>query len=199
MRSLLKKLAKTLLPLWWEKKNFTLGLRWGELFCLWWKLSIMMVVTTLLATVAMMHEKYTPNITWPGLHWTFHPRARLFLWYLRLWKFKKNSSFYIANEGPVKILYKCLVPIYVFLEMSLFFPKPNYNVLCLPFPTLINRWDIYIFPGSVCLFGCREICGPILGIYTVNSSQTHESGKWDWGRAIPRKGMHKWEFLYSVL
>jgi hypothetical protein len=34
-----------------------------------------------------------------------------------------------ANEGPVKILYKCLVPIYVFPEMKLLFPKQSYNVL----------------------------------------------------------------------
>ncbi len=26
---------------------------------------------------------------------------------------------YIANEGPVKIQYKCMVPIYVFPEMKL--------------------------------------------------------------------------------
>jgi hypothetical protein len=26
-------------------------------------------------------------------------------------------------------------------------------------------WAIYIFPRSVCLFCCRRICGPILGIY----------------------------------
>ncbi len=35
-----------------------------------------------------------------------------------------------ANEGPlVRIQYKCPVPIYVFLEMKLLFPKQNYNVL----------------------------------------------------------------------
>jgi hypothetical protein len=39
-----------------------------------------------------------------------------------------------ANEGSVRILYKCLVPIYVFPEMKLctaasLFPKQNYNVL----------------------------------------------------------------------
>ncbi len=36
---------------------------------------------------------------------------------------------------------------------------------CLPVPTLKYLWDIYIFPESVCLFWCREICGPILGIF----------------------------------
>ncbi len=52
-----------------------------------------------------------------------------------------------------------------------------------------------VFPGSVCLFFCREICGLILGI---NRSQTHECGNWDWGRAIPRKGIHNWDFPCSV-
>ncbi len=38
-------------------------------------------------------------------------------------------------------------------------------MFCLPVPTLIYLWDIYIFPGSVCLFCCRGICGPIQGMY----------------------------------
>jgi hypothetical protein len=37
-------------------------------------------------------------------------------------------------------------------------------MFCLPVPTLIYLWEIYIFPGSVCLFCCRKICGLILGI-----------------------------------
>ncbi len=36
---------------------------------------------------------------------------------------------------------------------------------CLPVLTLIYLWEIYIFPGLVCLFCCSEICGPILGIH----------------------------------
>ncbi len=39
------------------------------------------------------------------------------------------DSGYTANEGPVRIQYKCLVPIYVFPEMKLLFPKQNYYVL----------------------------------------------------------------------
>jgi hypothetical protein len=35
----------------------------------------------------------------------------------------------------------------------------------LPVPTLIYLWEIYIIPGWACLFCCRKICGPILGIY----------------------------------
>jgi hypothetical protein len=72
-----------------------------------------------------------------------------------------------ANEGPVRIQYICLVPIYVFPEMKLLFPKHNYNVLSPSSFTHISVRDssYTLFPGSVCLFYCREICGPILGIY----------------------------------
>jgi hypothetical protein len=44
-----------------------------------------------------------------------------------------------ANEGPVRIQYKCLVPIYVFPEMKLLFPKQNYNV-----PYHISVRDLYV-------------------------------------------------------
>ncbi len=43
------------------------------------------------------------------------------------------------------------------------FPKQNYDVVS-PSSTLTCLWEIYIFPGLVCLF-CSQICGPILGIY----------------------------------
>jgi hypothetical protein len=49
-----------------------------------------------------------------------------------------------ANEGPMRIQYKCLVPIYVFPEMKLIFPKQNYNVLSLSFYTHISMRDLYI-------------------------------------------------------
>ncbi len=93
-----------------------------------------------------------------------------------------------ANEVPVRIQYKCLVPIYGFPEMKLYF-QIRIIMFCLPVPTLIYLWEIYIFPGSVSLFCCRKIFGPILGIY---KSLT------DWGRAIPRKGIHIWDFRCSV-
>ncbi len=39
------------------------------------------------------------------------------------------------------------------------------TMFCLPIPTLIYLSEINIFPGSVCLFCYRELCGPILGKY----------------------------------
>jgi hypothetical protein len=50
-----------------------------------------------------------------------------------------------ANEGPVRIQYKYLVPIYVFPEMKLFFPKHNYYVLSPSSYTHISVRDLYIF------------------------------------------------------
>ncbi len=32
----------------------------------------------------------------------------------------------------------------------------------------------------------------------INHSQTHECGNWDWGHAIPRKEIHKWNFSCSA-
>jgi hypothetical protein len=78
-----------------------------------------------------------------------------------------SSLIHTANEGPMRIQYKCLVPIYVFPEMKLLFPKQNYNIPSPSSYTLIYLCKIYIFPGLVCLFCCREICGPILGIYKL--------------------------------
>ncbi len=71
-------------------------------------------------------------------------------------------------------------------------------MFCLQVPSLIYLWEKYIFPGSDCLFCCREICGPILEICTVYRSQTHEWGNWYWGRTIPRKGITKRDFPCSV-
>jgi hypothetical protein len=37
-----------------------------------------------------------------------------------------------ANEGPVRIQYKCLLPIYVFPEMKLLFPKTQLYIFLSP-------------------------------------------------------------------
>jgi hypothetical protein len=49
-----------------------------------------------------------------------------------------------ANEGPARIQYKCLVPIDVFPEMKLLFPKQNYNVASPSSYTYISVRDLYI-------------------------------------------------------
>ncbi len=87
-----------------------------------------------------------------------------------------------------KFQYKCMVPIYVFPEMKQLFPVP---VLSPSYTHISARDLLYIGISRISLpLCCREICGPILGIYHL---QTHESGYWDW------KGIHKWNFTCSVV
>jgi len=62
-------------------------------------------------------------------------------------------------------------------------------------------WAIDIFPRSVCLI---YSAGGKYSMWTnprnihINRSQTHECGNWNWGRAIPFLGIHKWDFRCSV-
>jgi hypothetical protein len=65
---------------------------------------------------------------------------------------------------------------------------PNY--------TFMRLWVIYIFPRLVCLFCWRKFVHQSWDY--INRSQTHECRNWGWGRAIPRKGIHKWDFRCSV-
>ncbi len=43
---------------------------------------------------------------------------------------------------------------------------------------------------------CRKYVDPSWEY--INRSQTHECGNWDRGRAIPRKGIHKWDVRCSA-
>ncbi len=67
-------------------------------------------------------------------------------------------------------------------------PQSQFPQICL--------WAIYIIPRSICLF-CRRKYVDRSREY-VNRSQTHECGNWEWGREIPRKGIHKWDFRCSA-
>jgi hypothetical protein len=65
----------------------------------------------------------------------------------------------------------------------------QYNVMSPSSYTHISARDLYI----------SRISLPILlqgNMFT--RSQTHECGNWDWGRAIPRKVIHNWDFPFSV-
>jgi hypothetical protein len=57
---------------------------------------------------------------------------------------KKALASCTANEELMRIQYKCLVPISVFPEMKLLFPKQNYNVLSPSSYTHISVRDLYI-------------------------------------------------------
>ncbi len=54
----------------------------------------------------------------------------------------------------------------------------------------------YIFPRWVCLFCWRKYVDRSWEY--INRSQTHKCGNWGWGRAIPRKGIHKWNCRCSA-
>ncbi len=73
-----------------------------------------------------------------------------------------------ANEGPVRIQNKRLVPIHGFQEKQLrglVFPKQNYNVLSPNFHIHVSVSDLYNpIPGSFCLFCCSQIGRQIQGI-----------------------------------
>jgi hypothetical protein len=62
--------------------------------------------------------------------------------------------------------------------------------------THIYLREIYIFPGLVCLFCCRKYLN--WSWENIKRPKTHECGNWHWGRAIPRKGIHKRDFHCSV-
>jgi hypothetical protein len=100
-----------------------------------------------------------------------------------------------ANEGPVRIQYKCLVHIYVFQKM-------NINIIIvfwLPVPTLIYLWEVYIlYFQDQSAYSAAEKYVDRSWEY-INRSQTYECGNLDWGRAIPRKGIHKWDFPCSAM
>ncbi len=65
-------------------------------------------------------------------------------------------------------------------------------VATVPISTFMCLCAIYIFPPSIC---CRNYVDRSWEY--INHSQQHECGNWDWGRAIPRKGRHKWDFHCS--
>ncbi len=73
--------------------------------------------------------------------------------------------------------------------------KRNIGV-SVPISTFMRLWAIYIFLRSVCLFCWRKYVDCSWDY--INRSQTHECGNWGWGRAIPRKGIYKWDFRCSV-
>jgi hypothetical protein len=67
---------------------------------------------------------------------------------------------------------------------------------CPNFHLLVSVSDLYI-PTIDLPIQLQEICGPILGI---NKSHTDkEMWKMVRGIAIPRKGIHKWDFRCSAL
>ncbi len=76
------------------------------------------------------------------------------------------------------------------------FPEKEYRGLSPNFHIHASV-SYYILPRSVCLFCWRKYVNHSWDY--INRSQTHECGNWGWGRAIPRKGIHKWGFSLQCI
>jgi hypothetical protein len=95
-----------------------------------------------------------------------------------------------ANEVPGRIQkYKCLVPIYVFLEMKLrglVISKTEFqNVLSPNFDIHESVSDLYI--PRICLtilLQPNRQTDPGTTVYSINRSQTHECRNWERGCAV---------------
>ncbi len=82
------------------------------------------------------------------------------------------------------------------LQCQISLQKRKWGRTLVPISTFMCLWAIYIFSQSICLFCCRKYADRSWEY--ENPSQKHECGNWDWGRAIPRKGIYKWDFRCSV-
>ncbi len=78
------------------------------------------------------------------------------------------------------------------------FPEKEFQGLSPNFHIHVSASDLYVFPGSVCLYSAAGNY-VALSWEPINRSQTHECGNWDWGRAIPILGVNKWDFRCSAV
>ncbi len=129
---------------------------------------------TIAAVLAMVTSTYVHILNYPkclqvfltfsGYSQNFHRKGA---------EYCEGMSFFsdrTANEGPVlesKINVWCQ---FMYTQKwncaAHLFPIHNYNVLSPNSYTHISVRDLFtVFPGSVCLCCCIQICGQILGIY----------------------------------
>ncbi len=70
-------------------------------------------------------------------------------------------------------------------------------MFCLPVPTLIYLWERLIYFQDQSAYSAAGKYVDQSWEY-INCSQIFDSGNWDWGCAIPRKGIHIWYFRCSA-
>ncbi len=76
------------------------------------------------------------------------------------------------------------------------FPEKEYRGLSPNFYIHVSVSNIYLPTIGLPIFCWRKYVDRSWDY--INRSQTHECWNWGWGRAIPRKGIHKWDFRCSV-
>ncbi len=118
---------------------------------------------------------------WAGQFWTPNTGRRILYIFCsivkRNRKKKHTHNFFhfagvcTAKEGPVRIKINVWFPFMYSPKgncAASLFLKQNYNVLFINSYTHMSVRDLYtVFPGSVCLFCCSQICGAILEIYKL--------------------------------
>ncbi len=89
----------------------------------------------------------------------------------------------VGCENPISMSgsYLCIPRNETVISKTELYCLPYCILSCLPVPTLIYLWEIYKFPGSVCLFCC------------ITRSQAHECGNWD----CTVKTRWSWTLCYS--
>ncbi len=83
---------------------------------------------------------------------------------IRIWFEQKSIWFTRQIKGRWESNINAWFPFMYSQKWNCYFQN-RIIMFCLPFPTIIYLWEIYIFPGSACLFCNRKICGSILEIY----------------------------------
>ncbi len=81
-------------------------------------------------------------------------------------------------------------PIYLFLFWELRSLGPNVHIHVFASDLYISRIGPHI--------SCSRIGRSIVGIYSINRSQTHECGNWDCGRAVSFLGSNFWHWFLAV-
>jgi hypothetical protein len=142
-------------------------------------------------------EKYLPGkgcapVEEGGRMWVCEPTAHTHIYFFEE-KFQIRIPGSSSSKCKCGILH-CKEPI---PEIRNKYSQKRNCAATVTISTCMCLWAIYIFPQWICLFCCRKYVDRSWEY--INRSQTHECVNWDWGRAIRRKELHKWNFRCSVI
>ncbi len=150
--------------------------------CMWDKGNLQARVDRFSHCIACL---YTPPLPPPPtqpyttclLSYTMHTRVQWFGLYLR------------QTKWPALQRHKTENSIQIFPEKEMREPQSQFHI-----KVSLSGLDILRIGLSILLQKNMWV----LGIYKSLMKQTHECGNWDWGRAFPFLGIHKWVFCCSV-